>query len=101
MMRLSGFVTESGYEIKTTMPDIKWDLLCIVSRAYHPERYFCEEDVTETISNIRTRILGLTINELSRIELEKFISSVVEHRICENDARKNISEMVFLGGVVI
>lgn len=71
-----GFETSDGDRVVATMPDIAWDLYCIVDRYFHRDKYEFREKVDMTIKLIIKRLKRACINDIQKKELNNFLKYV-------------------------
>lgn len=68
-----GFENDNGNKITETMPDIVWDLHCVVDRYFHRDKYDSNEKVNAVIKRIVKRLKKTCVNETQKRELNNFL----------------------------
>lgn len=77
------------------MSDLKWDLLCLVDRLFHPEKYCDHENVSKSISNIVKRWKSHCSSNGERWQITEFINQINNIPDCDRaEAEKSILEQI-------
>lgn len=91
----AGIKLPNGKVITTTMSDIKWDLLCLTDRLFHPEKY--GGNAEGTITKICQR-LKLGKSEEQIVSINEFVENVrripkEKQEEAEQSIRRQIAEI--------
>ncbi len=69
----AGFINDEGERVIETMSDVKWDMLCLTDRLFHPEKYAACENIERSIRKITERIKRACASRVNRAEVTLFI----------------------------